>query len=236
MSLLLLSFIAGILTVFAPCVFTLLPVIIGGSLGSNSKYRPLIITASLAFSIILFTFLLKVTTLFVNLDPNFLKTFSGAIIVFFGLISLFPVVWEKITVRLGLSSGSDKLLEKAGEKEGVTGAILLGMSLGPVFSSCSPTYALIVATILPVDLTQGMLNILVYALGLSLVMFLIARFGRTFVQRFKWAANPSGWFKRGLGILFIIVGIAVITGFDKTAQVFLLRKKLHLILVNLSKV
>lgn len=221
MSLLFLSFIAGILTVFAPCVFLLLPIIIGGSVASKSKLRPYIITASLAFSIILFTFLLKVTTLFLNFDPNFLKYLSGIIIVFFGLISLFPVLWDNFSVKLGLSRRSDTLLEKAGEKEGVSGAILLGMALGPVFSSCSPTYALIVATILPVDLVTGMVNILVYAIGLSLIMLLVAIYGRGFIKRFKWAANPAGWFKRGLGIVFIIVGISIMTGFDKTAQVFI---------------
>jgi cytochrome c biogenesis protein CcdA/thiol-disulfide isomerase/thioredoxin len=224
MSLLFLSFFAGILTVFAPCVFTLLPVIIGGSLASKSKLRPFIITISLAASIILFTLLLKVSTIFINLDPNFLKYLSGGIIIIFGLISLFPALWDKVSLSLGLSKGSDTLLEGASQKEGIGGAILLGMALGPVFSSCSPTYALIVATILPVDLATGMLNILVYAIGLSLVMLLVAVYGRVFIKRFRWAANPSGWFKRGLGLLFIIVGIAVITGFDKTLQVFIAEK------------
>ena len=221
MSLLLLSFIAGILTVFAPCVFSLLPVIIGGSLSSTNKLRPYIITASLAVSIIIFTFLLKVSTFFINFDPKVLTYISSTIIIFFGLISLFPVLWENISTKLGLSRRSDTLLEEAGKKEGLGGAILLGMSLGPVFSSCSPTYALIVATILPVDLLQGMLNILVYAIGLSLIMLLVAIYGRAFIKRFRWAANPTGWFKRGLGIIFIIVGISIMTGFDKTAQVFL---------------
>jgi cytochrome c-type biogenesis protein len=52
MLLLLISFIAGILTVLAPCVLPLLPVIIGGSLSGNTKQksRPYIIAASLAGS------------------------------------------------------------------------------------------------------------------------------------------------------------------------------------------
>ena len=224
MSLLFLSFLAGVLTVFAPCVFTLLPVIIGGSLTTKNQLRPYIITFSLAVSIILFTLLLKVSTIFVNINPDFLKYISGSIIVIFGLITLFPIFWDKFSIRLGLSKNSDALLETANQKEGFNGAVLLGMALGPVFSSCSPTYALIVATILPVDLVTGMLNILVYVIGLSSVMLLIAIYGRSFVKKFKWAANPSGWFKRGLGIIFVIVGISIITSFDKTLQVFVATK------------
>lgn len=59
LSLLLLSFVAGVLTVAAPCVLPLLPVIVGGSIvrtDSNSElaqrqwYRPIVIAASLAAS------------------------------------------------------------------------------------------------------------------------------------------------------------------------------------------
>lgn len=221
MSQLFISFIAGILTVLAPCVFSLLPVIIGGSSQSNNKYRPLIITASLAGSIMIFTVLLKVSTLFINLDPRVLTTISGGIILFFGLISLFPRIWDAISLRLNLSRNADNLMERASIKEGYSGAILLGASLGPVFSSCSPTYALIVATILPIDLFQGLLNIFIYTLGLSLIMLIVAYFGQSIVRKMRFATNPYGWFKRGLGILFIILGIAVMTGLDKSAQVYI---------------
>lgn len=221
MSLLVVSFIAGLLTVFAPCVFTLLPIIIGGSIGEGKRSRALTIILSLAFSIIVFTLLLKVSTIFIDLDPRTLTSASGGIIIGFGLISLFPTVWDKIQIKLGLSTKSDDLMAKAQDKKGVFGNILLGASLGPVFTSCSPTYALVVATILPVDVVTGMLNIIVYTLGLSVIMFLIAIFGQQFTQKLRFAANPNGWFKKSLGILFILVGISVITGFDRDLQVYI---------------
>ena len=221
MSLLFISFLAGLLTVFAPCVFTLLPIIIGGSIDSGKRARALTITLSLSASIIVFTLLLKVSTIFIDLDPRALTTVSGGIIIGFGLISLFPSVWDKIQVKLGLSKRSDDLMASAQNKKGFFGNALLGASLGPVFTSCSPTYALVVATILPVDVLTGMLNIVVYTLGLSLVMFSIAVFGQKFIKRFKFAANPNGLFKKTLGLLFVLVGISIITGFDQTAQVYI---------------
>ena len=36
------------------------------------------------------------------------------------------------------------------------------------------------------------------------------------------AADPKGWFKKALGIIFLIVGIAIIGGLDKKTQLFLL--------------
>ena len=65
MLLLLISFIAGVLTILAPCVLPLLPVIIGGSISGKTKEksRPYIIAASLAASLVVFTLLLKLSTL-----------------------------------------------------------------------------------------------------------------------------------------------------------------------------
>ncbi len=88
MLLLLISFIAGILTVLAPCVLLpLLPVIVGGSVSARAKEkaRPYIIAASLAGSIIGFTLLLKVSTVLINLSPNVLNYVSGGLLVALGV-------------------------------------------------------------------------------------------------------------------------------------------------------
>ena len=51
---------------------------------------------------------------------------------------------------------------------------MIGAALGPVFSSCSPTYALIVATVLPQSFLSGLFYISVYVIGLALMLLLVA--------------------------------------------------------------
>ncbi len=218
MSLLLLSFLAGILTVLAPCAFMLLPVIIGGSIGKGSSYRPYIITLSLGLSLFLFTLLLKATSILINIDPTFLKYLSGITVIILGLISLFPNIWDTISFRLNLSGNSDQLLNKAQKKDGILGAVLTGAALGPVFSACSPTYVYILTTVLRQNFQDGLLNIFAYILGLSVIMLGVGLLGRRFTQKLKWAINPSGIFKKVIAVIFILVGIAIITGFDKQIQ------------------
>lgn len=218
-----LSLVAGILTIFSPCVLPVLPTIIGGSLTGQNWKRPVVITAALALSLVLFGILLKSSTLLIDVPQYVWSTFSGSIILVFGLFTLFPDIWEEISLKLKLSNSSSSLLQKAGQNEGLLGAALIGFALGPVFSSCSPTYALVIATVLPESFAVGLLNLLAYALGLASTLLIIAIFGQNLIARTKWAANPHGKFRKILGVMFIILGIAIILGFDKDIETYLIK-------------
>jgi cytochrome c-type biogenesis protein len=221
------AFFAGILTVLAPCVLPVLPVIISGSLQERDPFRPVIITLSLGLSIVIFTLLLKVSTIFVDIPQSFWQILSGTIIFFFGIITVWPGLWEKVSHTCGLSGGSHKLLHKASKTQGRWGMVLLGASLGPVFASCSPVYFIILATILPANFFVGLINLIAYGLGLAAIMFVIAYFGQKAISRARWAADPMGWFRRGLGVLFLIVGLAILTGLDKKAEIWVLDQEIY---------
>lgn len=223
MELLIPSFLAGILTVLAPCVLTLLPVIIGGSVGEKNPLRPLVIVASLSISVIVFTFLLKATTALIAIPTSFWAYISGGLITVFGLTMLFPETWSKIAFRLGLYK-SQNVLAKSGDKQGLRGAILLGASLGPVFTTCSPTYALILAIVLPINFSLAFSNILVYAIGMSIPLLIIGYGGQKIASNFKGASNPKGWLKRSLAIILLLTGIAIMTGLDKKLETFIIEK------------
>lgn len=224
MTFLFISFLAGVLTVLAPCILPVLPIVIGRSVGADKKHRPLIVVSSLAVGIVLFTLLLKVSTAFVDIPQEVWAYISGGIILLFGIFYLFPESWEKIALALKLSRESNALLAKSAKKEGVAGDILVGLSLGPVFSSCSPTYFLILATVLPQSFGTGLAYLIAYALGLSSVLLLISLLGQRLTRKLQSAADPKGWFKRVLGLLFILVGIFILTGADKSVQTFILEK------------
>jgi cytochrome c biogenesis protein CcdA/thiol-disulfide isomerase/thioredoxin len=226
------SFFAGVLTVLAPCVLPILPIIIGSSLSGADRARPFFIVLGLTVSITLFTFLLKVSTLFINLPDIYFpfrvsqvspyvtiwQLLSFGLIFFFGLTYLFPHAWDALSLRLGLAKKTDTLLHSASKKSGVGGALLVGAALGPVFSSCSPTYATIVATVLPTNIVLGMVYTLLYALGLACILVLVSLFGRSFVSKIQGFSDPDGWFRKMLGVIFLIVSLSILTGFDKAVE------------------
>jgi len=229
---LLLSFAAGILTVAAPCVLPLLPVIVGGSIARDegdrrSRARPYVIAGSLAASVVVFTLLLKATTALLGIPPQVWRVVSGVIVMLLGLGLLVPSLWDRVSAALHLPSRSDAMLSRSVSRRSWGGDILTGAALGPVFSSCSPTYALIVAAVLPVSFAEGVTFVIAYAVGLAGMLLLIALLGRGLVRRLGWLADPHGWFRRTIGVLFLLVGIAVITGFDKQLQTWILDAGLY---------
>lgn len=233
LSLLLLAFAAGILTVAAPCVLPLLPVIVGGSVARTSAdetsakrewARPIVIAASLAVSIVAFTLLLKATTALLGVPQIVWQVIAGGIVLLFGVTMLWPGLWERVMTATGLQARANRAVDDSFRRRTIGGDILLGAALGPTFSSCSPTYALILAAVLPVSFAEGVLAISVYAIGLAITLLLVAFVGQAVVRRLGWLSNPEGWFRRIVGIIMIVVGAAVILGLDKTAQAFVLEQ------------
>jgi cytochrome c-type biogenesis protein len=229
MLLLILSFMAGILTVAAPCVLPLLPVIVGGSLieddeqTSHRKWsRPLVIACSLAASVVIFTLLLKATTALLGIPVMVWQIIAGGVVAVLGLQFIFPRWWENISGRFNFLGRSYVTLGKAEKRGGNSGDILIGAALGPVFSSCSPTYAFIVAVVLPTSFATGLSYLVAYAIGMSVTLLLVAYLGRAFANRLGWLSDSDGKFKKIIGVLFVAVGFSVMFGLDKKLQTFVL--------------
>jgi cytochrome c biogenesis protein CcdA/thiol-disulfide isomerase/thioredoxin len=216
------SFVAGILTVLAPCVLPLLPVIVGGSLTTGSKARAYTICFSLGASIFFFTLLLKVSSALIAVPQSFWQLSSGAILVLFGLALLFPRLWDSLRFVRKLNIGSNRALAVGYRQNSFWGDTLMGAALGPVFASCSPTYFIILATVLPASFGEGLADLIAYVVGLSGFLLIIALAGQRLVDRLNVTIEPGGWFRRSIGMLFVVVGIAVGTGSMARAEAWLL--------------
>lgn len=218
-SLFIVSFIAGITTVFAPCVFTFLPVILGSTtVDAKTKYKKsLTIIGSLAVSVFIFTLILKASTLLIDVPPQTWDILAGIIILTQGILILFPESFDRISKFLRLTRSVDSL-EKARKYNGVVGDVLVGFSLGPIFSSCSPTYGFIIGSLFISTFSVSLIYLITYIAGLSLMLFAVSYAGQNFVKDFKWGINPKGFSKRIIGAVFIILGILIATGIYKDIE------------------
>ena len=215
------ALLAGALSVLAPCVVGLLPILIGRSVAPGSRaHSAVLVIVGLCASIFAFTMLFRATTLLVDVPQRVWQYIAGAILVGFGIVSLLPQLWDWISARLRLAEVGDRGAHLGIGRQSRAGDLVLGASLGPAFSACSPTYALIVAVILPVTPAEGAAYLLAYLVGLAAMMAVIVIGGRRAVTALGWGVNPHGWFRRVLGVFFILFGVAIATGLDKEVLSF----------------
>ena len=228
--LLLSAFFAGALTVLAPCTLPILPLIIGGSSASHQEHRSvtlrraLVMVASLAISVFCFSLLLRASTVLLAIPQQVWSLVAGGLVIALGLHFLMPDFWARLATRFGWSTRSNQRLFHYANKQGWRSTIVTGAALGPVFNSCSPTYALIIALILPRSLGEGVVALAVYVLGMSAVLLAVAYFGSRLTQKLGWTLAENGVFRRVIGVVFVLVGVAVISGLDKDLQAWLLER------------
>lgn len=220
----LISFLAGVFTVLAPCILPLLPIVIGSSEAGEKKLsrRALTVIGTLSFSVIIFTLLLKASTLFIAIPTSFWALFSGVVIVLVGLAIVFPSLWTRVPLVASLSRVSNKAVGMGYQKKNTWGDALIGFALGPVFTTCSPTYFFIIGSILPASFAVGFIYLLGFTLGLVVALLLIAYFGQRLVNVLVVRMGQADLVKRAFGALIIVVGLAIMTGYDKKLQAWIL--------------
>src|SRR3989344_597893 len=220
----LIAILAGVFTVVAPCILPLLPIVIGASEAGEKRIsrRAITVIGSLSVSVILFTLLLKATTLFISIPQIFWSSFSGVIIILVGLAIAFPSLWTKVPFVAKLSILSNKAVGAGYQKKSYKGDMIIGLALGPVFTTCSPTYLFIIATTLPASFFVGFVYLLGFTFGLALALLLIAYFGQKIVNKVSEHMQTTGRIKQVFGVLIIVVGILILTGYDKKIETLIL--------------
>lgn len=229
MLLLPISFLAGLLTILAPCVLPMLPIIIGSAATGEAgqpkhtiSKRALRVILALSVSVIIFTILLKATTALIAVPASFWSLASGTIISFVGLTLVFPTFWQKLPGVQALTNQSGKNLSKATQKKSVFADYLVGFALGPVFTTCSPTYFFILATVLPISFTAGLIHLLLFTLGMAISLAAIAYFGQQATRAISTNSRTTETIKKWLGLIIFATGLLVATGYDKKLETAIL--------------
>jgi len=218
----LLAFAAGVATVAAPCVLPMLPIIVGAAIGQTSRARPIFIVLGfvLAFSSLALLFGTVADAL--GAAESVLRSGAAVLLMVFGCLMLWPRPFERLAVRLGgFVARADRFARRAGP--GNLGGLLLGMSLGVLWTPCAGP---VLGSILTLVATAGAparagLLLLSYALGAGLPMLAIAYGGQYASTRAHRLAPHALRLRQGFGVLVTLIALAMYFHYDTKITLWL---------------
>ena len=217
------AFLAGFITILSPCILPILPIVLSGSLTGGHR-RPLGIVTGFILSFTLFTLFLAAIVKATGISADVLRSFSVVIILLFGaslLLPNFQVFMEKVFTKL-----SSLVTRKSTQATGFWSGLVLGISLGLVWTPCVGPIIASVITLAATNSVNGsaVLITFAYSLGTAIPMFAITYGGRTLLLKVPWLLRNTARIQKGFGILMMLVAVGIFFNLDRQFQTLVLDK------------
>jgi cytochrome c-type biogenesis protein len=222
---LVLSFVAGVLSVLSPCVLPLLPIVLGAA-AAKQKWGPVALAAGLSLSFVVIGLFVATIGFSIGLDADVFRYVAAALILAVGVVLMVPRLQTAFAVAGGpLANWAHDRLGGAHldgtESGGVGGQFAVGLLLGAVWSPCvGPTLG--AASLLAAqgrDLGQVALTMLVFGLGAAFPLLLLGIASRETMMRWRARLATAGpGLKMGFGTILVAVGLLTLTGLDKRVE------------------
>ncbi|MCZ8253287.1 MAG: cytochrome c biogenesis CcdA family protein [Hylemonella sp.] len=212
-----LSMVAGSLTTLSPCVFPLLPLVLGGAVQSN-PLAPLAMGAGMTASFAGIGLLLGALGPALGVDADSVRTLGAAMLIAFGLVMLVPVLNERFTQAVMPIASSAQAASSRLNAGSLLGALALGGLLGLVWSPCSGPLLASAMTLVASEggAGRGAFILGLFGLGAAVPLMVAAYASRSgFVRARGWVLTHAETLKKVFGGLIVAAGVAILTGADK---------------------
>ena len=224
------ALLAGILTIAAPCTLPVLPILLGASIGRAGYSRPAMIALGFVISFSATALLLGAITRLFDFDPNVLRSTAAILLLAFGLLMLWPAPFEWLSIRL--NGRFDLGASNTQPNEGALGGLVLGTTLGLVWTPCAGPVLGSILTLVATsqNLAWASTLLIAYAIGAALPMLTIAYGGQAVTMRVRSIARVAPRLQQAFGIVVIAFALAAyfqydtlivawLTGFYPTGQI-----------------
>lgn len=212
-----LSLVAGSLTTLSPCVFPILPLVIGGAVQAN-RLAPLAMGLGMAISFALIGVVLGALGPALGIDSDSVRLFGAWLLIAFGLVMLVPVLNQRFTEwMLPIASSANAASAKL-DGGSLTGALLLGGVLGLVWSPCSGPLLASALTLVASEggALRGGTILGLFGIGAAIPLVAVAYASRRgFSVARGWVLARIDGIKKAFGVLILLTGLAILSGADK---------------------
>ncbi len=212
-----LAWVAGSLTTLNPCVFPLLPLVLGGALQGN-RWAPVAMGAGMVAMFAALGLLVGVAGDALGIDPDLIRVTGAWLLIGFGLVMLVPALNERFTrLMTPLASGAHSATTRL-DSGSLGGALATGALLGMVWSPCSGPMLASALTMVATEggAARGTLILGMFGLGAASVLVAVAYASRSGLGRVRgWVLTHMDSVKKGFGFFVLLVGVAILSGGDK---------------------
>lgn len=215
-----LAALAGVLGILSPCVWPLVPIIMASAAGKG-RLGPLFLALGLSLSFSISGVFLSYVLLSLALDTELVRFFAAAALIALGTTLVSKKLSEKSSIVL--SNLSSRLNFGSFDSANVGGQFVVGFLLGLVWLPCvGPTLG---AAIALASLGQSMLMAFIvmfsFGLGTALALTTAALISEVLLVKLRpdILAN-SAKLKIALGLMLILLGVFVLSGWDKLLEAF----------------
>jgi cytochrome c-type biogenesis protein len=211
-----LALVAGVFGVLSPCVWPLVPVVTS-SAATSGRSGPVFLALGLAVSFAVAGTLLTLLLVSTGIDPEFFRWIAAGMLVGLALILLVRPLNDWFVLRLSTLTSRLKL-GGVGGSSSAPGQFGVGALLGVVWLPCvGPTLGAAIA-LASMGQSMGMAFVvmLAYGIGTAGVLLLAGLASSRLLTRLRPAAMSAGGLgKKILGWSLLILGLLVLSGFDK---------------------
>jgi len=223
MTLFLLAIVAGFLTVLAPCILPILPVILG--VGHGSKWRPVFVVIGFILTFSLFGAAFATVGGVAGISSDTFRTIAIILLLLFGLALVFEGVYQKLTasVSAALSRLGAKISAGSVGKSSSASGLLVGVSLGFIWTPCAGPILGTILTLAAAGGDFGTTAVLfaAYAFGSAIPMLGIAYGSGWFFPKLQKIGIHAHLLNKIFGVLIIATAIAIAFGYDRVIQTYL---------------
>lgn len=197
-----LALLGGVLTIASPCVLPILPIVLGGALGEQDRSRPVFIVAGFVIAFSSLGLLLASASQHVVQAHEALRLAGVAVLALAGLAMLWKTPYAWAMERLGRLAGA---VPDGGPRAGKLGALLLGVSLGAVWTPCAGPVlaAILVLAAQAQDLGRSTGLLMLYAVGAGVPMLAIAYGGQFTRRHVRSVARHAERLQQVFGVLIL---------------------------------
>ena len=214
------AYLAGLLSTLSPCVLPLLPLVLG-SAASAHRFGPLALALGLASSFVIVGLFVATIGFSIGIDADVFRFVAATLMIVIGAALIVPLFQARLALAAGpLSQWANARL--AGfSASGLRGQFGVGVLLGVVWSPCvGPTLG--AASLLASqakDLPRVAATMLLFGLGASSPLLAVGMLSREAMSKAREHVLSAGQsLKATLGITFVVIGAAIVTGADKQIE------------------